>query len=157
MPQNSRMMSSVVDYDSFFTRVSLRRKPPAIRALQPLLSVPGMISLGGGMPNPALFPFATMRLTTVEGEHLEPTASEFEEALQYSSTAGLPELCSRLRLFQEQEHEPQIPFEVMVTPGSQDGLAKLFDMLVEDGKIFMCTLSVMINKSNLNFQASPSC
>ncbi len=45
------------DYESFLTRRSKARKPSAIRALQPLLRIPGMISLGGGFPNPSSFPF----------------------------------------------------------------------------------------------------
>lgn len=48
--------SPPLDYDSYLTKRSLARKPSPIRALMPLLSIPGMISLGGGMPNEGLFP-----------------------------------------------------------------------------------------------------
>ena len=36
------------DYTNFLSAVSKRREPSAIRALQPLLAIDGMISLGGG-------------------------------------------------------------------------------------------------------------
>ena len=50
------MPTDPLDADSFLTKRSLARKPSPIRALMPLLSIPGMISLGGGMPNEGLFP-----------------------------------------------------------------------------------------------------
>jgi hypothetical protein len=48
---------SAADYASYLSTAAAARKPSAIRALMPLLQVPGMISLGGGMPNPETFPF----------------------------------------------------------------------------------------------------
>ncbi len=52
----SPRLSAQPDYASFLSRSSARRKPSPIRALQPLLKIPGIISLGGGMPNPQTFP-----------------------------------------------------------------------------------------------------
>jgi hypothetical protein len=34
--------------------------PPLLRALTPLMAIPGMISLGGGLPNPSTFPFQVL-------------------------------------------------------------------------------------------------
>jgi kynurenine/2-aminoadipate aminotransferase len=123
-----------MDYTRFLTRTALARKPSPIRALLPLASRPGMISLGGGMPNPALFPFASLTLGLAGGETLAATPADVREALQYSGTAGLPELLARLRAVQLAEHAPPgPPVACAVVPGSQDGLAKLFDALLEDG------------------------
>ena len=36
---------------------------PCHRALTPLMAIPGMISLGGGLPNPSTFPFQVCRVT----------------------------------------------------------------------------------------------
>lgn len=49
--------TALPDYDSFLTARSKARKPSPIRALQPLLAIPGMINFGSGMPNASLFPF----------------------------------------------------------------------------------------------------
>lgn len=49
--------TTLPDYDSFLTARSKARKPSPIRALQPLLAIPGMINFGSGMPNASLFPF----------------------------------------------------------------------------------------------------
>lgn len=34
-----------------------------LRSLQPFMGLPGIISLGGGLPNPQLFPFQTVSVT----------------------------------------------------------------------------------------------
>ena len=146
-----------VDYDNFLCSLAKRRKPSAIRSLQPLVSLPGMISLGGGMPNPSLFPFQSLDLRLKDGTVLQCTEDEVKLALQYSPTPGLPELCQRIKTMLIHEHL-QISFsnsnqktehheweetmkekhsrrerlEVAIVPGSQDGLAKIFDMLLEE-------------------------
>ncbi len=74
------------NYASFLSRVSTRREPSAIRALQPLLAVPGMISLGGGMPNPESFPFKRIDVEMKSGESITLEGAVLEEAMQYSAT-----------------------------------------------------------------------
>ena len=99
-------ITTIKDYTPFLSVRNLRRKPSAIRELQPLFSLPGMvcsnllflffrswflisskqISLGGGMPNPTLFPFEKMQLTLKNGQTLDVGGSDLAEALQYSSS-----------------------------------------------------------------------
>jgi DNA-binding transcriptional MocR family regulator len=122
-----------MDYARFLTATALRRRPSPIRALQPLVSRPGMISLGGGMPNPGLFPYTGISFTLADGTELKATPGDVKEALQYSPTPGLPELVKRLAAVQQAEHKPPRPASLAVVPGSQDGLAKLFDALVSAG------------------------
>jgi len=43
-----------LNIEHFVTALNSRRQASPIRALMPLLQLPGMISLGGGLPNPAL-------------------------------------------------------------------------------------------------------
>lgn len=64
-----RQSSSTPKYEDYLSTISRRRKPSAIRALQPLLSIPGMISLGGGMPNPKTFPITSLQFT-IEGQEV---------------------------------------------------------------------------------------
>eukprot|EP00605_Chrysophyceae_sp_TOSAG23-4_P001682 GSChrysophyteH1.ASY1.ANO1.1848.1 assembled CDS len=130
-----RSLARSMEYSAYFTAESARRKPSAIRALQPLVSLPGMISLGGGMPNSALFPFKKMSLTLEDGSVIESSGAELNAALQYSPTPGLPDLVKRLTIMQRAEHQPpeyEGGFSVAVVPGSQDGLAKIFDMLISE-------------------------
>ena len=46
-----------LDVKRYLSPYGARREPSALRALVPIMAIPGMISLGGGMPNPHLFPF----------------------------------------------------------------------------------------------------
>ena len=72
IPQGNlvRRLSAISDYSGFLSNASLKRQPSAIRALMPLLKIPGMISLGGGMPNPQTFPFKKMIVEVEGGEFI---------------------------------------------------------------------------------------
>ncbi|EQC42748.1 hypothetical protein SDRG_00471 [Saprolegnia diclina VS20] len=128
--QGSRLIRSL-HYESYFTAKSLRRQPSAIRSLQPMVSLPGMISLGGGMPNPSTFPFESMSVKLKSGETMDLRGAALEAALQYSPTPGIPELVKTISGMMEQEHSPRGPARVLsVTTGSQDALYKAFEMLL---------------------------
>jgi kynurenine/2-aminoadipate aminotransferase len=147
-----RTVMSGADFTPFFSAETLARKPSPIRALQvffsfsllsprltvflqkPLVNLPGMISLGGGMPNPSTFPIAGLSMTLADGTSLALTPTETEEALQYSPTPGLPGLTAFLEHFQKTRHAVPAAIagntKVAVTTGSQDALAKAFSMLL---------------------------
>jgi kynurenine/2-aminoadipate aminotransferase len=124
-----------VDYESYLSARSKARRPSAIRALQPLLAEPGMISLGGGMPNKATFPFESISVGLKGGGTFELDGDDLVEVLQYSGTRGLGSLIPHLVDIQTAEHgtvTPQ-PHEICVSTGSQDGLSKAFDLFTADG------------------------
>jgi kynurenine/2-aminoadipate aminotransferase len=126
--------SRVDDYSRFISKVSAARQPSAIRALMPLLKVPGMISLGGGLPNPSTFPFQSIKVTTVAGATFDLCGASLTEALQYSPTAGLPSLLQHLDTLQAHFHGVrQVPNGALVTTGSQDALSKAFEMVLDPG------------------------
>jgi len=131
-------MNKITNYTAFFSKRSLRRKPSAIRELQPLVRLPGMISLGGGMPNPQLFPIDKVNLTLKDGTNLAICGEDLDKALQYSPSYGLPEFTNWIKQQQEREHKLKsstIPdWDVLVTTGSQDGLSKTFDLLLNEGE-----------------------
>eukprot|EP01114_Cavostelium_apophysatum_P017834 TRINITY_DN5385_c0_g1_i1.p1 TRINITY_DN5385_c0_g1~~TRINITY_DN5385_c0_g1_i1.p1 ORF type:complete len:426 (-),score=84.91 TRINITY_DN5385_c0_g1_i1:15-1292(-) len=129
--------SKLMDYSRFISRRSARRKPSPIRELQPLLKIPGMISLGGGMPNSALFPFDKISVTLKEGSKGDIDDAMLAKGLQYSPSYGLPELVDWLKKQQTEEHklsEGGVPeWDICVTTGSQDAMSKAFDMLCNEG------------------------
>ena len=108
------------DFSDLLTEVSASRQPSAIRRLIPLLSIPGMISLGGGMPNPETFPFSKISVELKhqnnnnnnnnnnkgaaagqedqdqQPETLVLEGASLSAALQYSATSGLPALTDQL-------------------------------------------------------------
>src|SRR5271167_883557 len=66
------------DWSCYLTEESAARRPSALKAAFKHLSIPGIISLGGGLPLPAYFPIheVTVRVPTVGKWSEEETASE---------------------------------------------------------------------------------
>uniref|UniRef100_A0A8D0G455 Aminoadipate aminotransferase n=1 Tax=Strix occidentalis caurina TaxID=311401 RepID=A0A8D0G455_STROC len=104
-------------------------------------SPPSLISLAGGAPNPNVFPFKRATVAIGHGTAVEIGEDLMKRALQYSASAGIPELLSWLKDFQRNLHNPptanyspeQGQMEVCVTTGSQEGLCKVFEMLINPG------------------------
>jgi kynurenine/2-aminoadipate aminotransferase len=122
-----------MNYTKFLSQRALRRKPSPIRELQPLLSIPGMISLGGGNPTPKFFPISSMSFTLKSGENISLHADQIEKMQQYSPSYGLPDFVKKLKSIQTKEHRlsNRSDWEICVTNGSQDGLYKSFDLLLD--------------------------
>ena len=93
-----------------------------------------MLSLGGGMPNPSLFPFTSLAFATSDGMQLALTPAELHDALQYTNTTGLPALMDCLVDLQRREHSPPYKeWSIAVTNGSQDALTRAIEMLLQPG------------------------
>jgi len=124
----------VVDHHSFLSQPAKERKSSPIRALQPLLKTPGLISLGGGLPAPNLFPIASVSFKLKDGFELILAEKQLDEALQYSPSYGLEGLVSALKTHQNRIHSPlYTDWEILVTNGSQDALSKAFLTLLNPG------------------------
>ena len=92
------------------------------------------MSLGGGNPHPSTFPFAGMTLRLKSGVSLEVSEGDMEKALQYSATAGLPDLVAWLKELQYKSHgRAADSFDLCVGGGSQEVLTKALEMLLNDG------------------------
>ncbi|XP_030306077.1 kynurenine/alpha-aminoadipate aminotransferase, mitochondrial isoform X3 [Calypte anna] len=132
-----------MNYSRFITTVSAARKASPIRLLTELMQIspPSLISLAGGAPNPNVFPFKRATVAIGDGTAVEIGEDLMKRALQYSASAGIPELLSWLKNFQQKIHNPptanyrpeQAQMEVCVTTGSQEGLSKVFEMLINPG------------------------
>eukprot|EP01100_Stratorugosa_tubuloviscum_P003745 TRINITY_DN1902_c0_g1_i1.p1 TRINITY_DN1902_c0_g1~~TRINITY_DN1902_c0_g1_i1.p1 ORF type:complete len:450 (-),score=189.85 TRINITY_DN1902_c0_g1_i1:54-1403(-) len=135
-----RNLSEIKDYSKFLNKVALRRSPSPIRELMPLTRIPGMISLGGGLPNPTLFPFKNFNFTLETRQSISIEGQLLDDALQYTATYGLPELLEVLKEHQIAEHSPQISsnkWSILVTTGSQDGFAKAFETLIDEDDVVL--------------------
>ncbi|XP_075866835.1 kynurenine/alpha-aminoadipate aminotransferase, mitochondrial isoform X2 [Microcebus murinus] len=132
-----------MNYARFITAVSAARKPSPIRAMTDLLSraPKSVISLAAGSPNPNLFPFKTAAITVEGGKTIQFGEEMMKRALQYSPSAGIPELLSWLKQLQVKLHNPptihyppsQGQMDLCVTTGSQEGLCKVFEMIINPG------------------------
>lgn len=87
------------------------------------------------MPNAATFPFEKLTMQCRSGLELTLAGKALEKALQYSATPGLPALNAFLMGMQLKEHTPPecagVERALTITQGSQDGLSKVFDMLLD--------------------------
>ena len=125
-------MRQILDYAMFLTRRAKLRKPSPIRELQKVIARhPDIISLGGGMPNPETFPYAGMALTLRNGNTMQFSPAELQKSLQYSPSRGIPEFVDILQQLQVHYHGLDASPSLMVTTGSQDGLSKAFDCILE--------------------------
>ena len=120
----------------FCSRLALARKPSAIRELHPLLSIPGMISLGGGMPNPATFPITGLRVTLRDGSEIDVPQEGVVQSLQYGATSGLPPMTAWIRGLMARYHK-ETDAAVCVTTGSQDGIVKALEMVLGPGSTLL--------------------
>lgn len=102
----------------------------------PYMSEPGMISLGGGLPNASLFPFTGVSVRLADTT-LDLSPGQVADALQYSATPGLPSLLGWLRRLQADRHGVAVDADdgaarsICVTGGSQEAFSKAVEMLVE--------------------------
>ncbi|KAM9718347.1 kynurenine/alpha-aminoadipate aminotransferase, mitochondrial isoform 2-T2 [Menidia menidia] len=125
-----------MNYARFLTAVSAARKPSPIRMLTELQqrSPPSMISLAGGAPNPDTFPFQSASVQVKGGRTVTFDEAAMKRALQYSASNGVPELLRWMKDLQRELHRPPDgQMDMCVTTGSQEGLCKVFEMLVNPG------------------------
>ncbi|XP_037614564.1 kynurenine/alpha-aminoadipate aminotransferase, mitochondrial isoform X2 [Sebastes umbrosus] len=124
-----------MNYTRFLTAVSAARKPSPIRMLAELQqrSPPSLISLAGGAPNPNTFPFQLASIKVKNGQTITFDETTMKKALQYSSSNGIPELLTWMKKLQKDLHNPPTHTDMCVTTGSQEGICKVFEMLVNPG------------------------
>uniref|UniRef100_F1MKS7 Aminoadipate aminotransferase n=1 Tax=Bos taurus TaxID=9913 RepID=F1MKS7_BOVIN len=132
-----------MNYTRFITAKSAARKPYSIRVMYEKLdkAPKSVISLATGVPNPNMFPFKTAVITIENGKAIQFDEELMKKALQYSQSAGLPELLSWLKQLQVKLHNPptihyapsQGQMDLCVTCGSLEGLYKVFEMIVNPG------------------------
>ncbi len=109
-----------------FAQRTNRLRASTIREMLKVTQQPDVISFGGGLPAPELFPTREIGECTVDVMETDGAA-----ALQYGVTEGIPELRSWVaqRLTRRLRHAFD-PSQILIVNGSQQGL----DLI---GKIFL--------------------
>lgn len=102
--------------------------PSMIRELMKLMGRPGLVSLGGGLPSADSFPAEALRDACQRVLAREP-----REALQYTTTEGLPVLREWVAERMRQRGLPVRADQVLITSGSQQGLDLVGKLLLERG------------------------
>ncbi|KAK7067538.1 hypothetical protein SK128_028277 [Halocaridina rubra] len=126
-----------MNYTRFITRVSQNRQPSLIRELTSLLTdaSPELVFMAGGLPNPQMFPFQAASVTLRDGRALTIHPDLMTDCLQYGPTPGYPPLVKQLKNLTQKLHAPPrwSESDLIVTAGSQDGLCKALEMMIDPG------------------------
>lgn len=99
-----------------------------IRELLKLTRQPETISFGGGLPDPAIFPYQA-----VEEASLKVIREKGRLALQYSPTEGEPFLKKQLIDYMERQGENVTATNMVVVASSQQGLDLLAKIFIDPG------------------------
>ena len=70
-PLQSPPHADTIAHRAYLSAVSAQRQGSLLVEQIPLTKVPGMLSLGGGMPNPTMFPFASVEVRYSSGRVVE--------------------------------------------------------------------------------------
>ena len=93
-------------------------------------TTPGIISLAGGIPNAKLFPKKEVKKVIAEIVN-----TELDSVLQYSVTAGIPQLREEIALYYSKKWGKNITLEnILITSGSQQGIDLLGKAFLDEGK-----------------------
>ncbi|WP_336218320.1 PLP-dependent aminotransferase family protein [Citrobacter amalonaticus] len=103
-------------------------KPSAIRELLKHSKMPGVISLGGGIPSPELFDKAGLEIAT-----RTMMETQFLDAFQYGLSEGFPPLREAISQLCRGRGIQASPEAILVTNGSQQSLDILARTLVNPG------------------------
>lgn len=103
-------------------------KPSAIRELLKHSKMPGVISLGGGIPSPELFDKTGLELATQK-----MMATQFLDAFQYGLSEGYPPLREAISQLCLGRGIHAAPERILITNGSQQSLDILVRTLINPG------------------------
>ncbi|KAF9077925.1 pyridoxal phosphate-dependent transferase [Rhodocollybia butyracea] len=135
-------------YDQFLSDAAKELQPSPIRGLFPLEKKPGVISLLAGKPNQSTFPFTSLSFTaknpTNDGSEttINIPQDQLAPGLQYSDTAGIPDLLRWITGLQERSHgrkhgrndgTGEEGWRVSMGSGSQDLIFKSARIILNPG------------------------
>ncbi|XP_066974454.1 kynurenine/alpha-aminoadipate aminotransferase, mitochondrial-like isoform X2 [Macrobrachium rosenbergii] len=123
-------------YTRFLNDIASERKESLLRlTFNEQSESADMIKMGGGMPNPKLFPIREGSLTLADGRKITLNETLMEEALQYGSSNGYGPLMKQIESLTQRFHAPPCwPNTMMfVTAGSQSGLSLAIEAMISKG------------------------
>ena len=106
------------------SKLATDKKPSPIRELsKKFLKIEGLISLGGGYPNPDTFVFDRLKIQFKDGNEIEVTGKELTAASQYGPSDAQPKLKQELIKWHKFKDNVDLKDDqIMVLNGSQEGL-----------------------------------
>ena len=105
-------------------------RPSAIRELLRLGADPSVISFGGGYPDASLFP-----VDELAAVYARLLVREHADALQYTTSNGLPSLRARVAERLTRDGAPTTADDVLIIQGGQQGLDLAAKLVVDPGSV----------------------
>ena len=115
-------------WEERFARRTQQMSGSAIREMLKMAAIPGVISFGGGLPAPEVFPIEEFKNASQK-----VLAEKGVEALQYSITDGYIPLREVICDITNRDGANLVPGNVMITNGSQQALDLLGKILINHG------------------------
>jgi 2-aminoadipate transaminase len=124
-----------INTEEFYSILASRMKGSAIREILKLVQNPQVISLAGGMPDPATFPVEEIKEITQE-----VLTKNSAQALQYSTTEGLPALRKCILDYLAKDGNNGELENIIISSGSQQGLDLVGKVFLSPGDIALVEL-----------------
>ncbi|TFG91890.1 MAG: PLP-dependent aminotransferase family protein [Candidatus Atribacteria bacterium] len=124
-----------INSGEFYSDLASKMEASAIREILKLVQNPEVISLAGGMPDPATFPVEDIKKITQKVLDINSA-----RALQYSSTEGLPELRKCILEHLAKDGNNGELENIIISSGSQQGLDLVGKTFLSPGDIAIVEL-----------------
>ena len=132
-----------MDYEKLYSDNARKMRSSEIRRLLEISQQPGVISFGGGLPNPNAFP--TKEIKEIVDKLLEENGGR---ALQYGPTAGLREFRELLVEFIKQDGIHAEMENILTTVGSQQALDIVGKIFLNEGDVVIVGLPTYLGGIN---------
>jgi DNA-binding transcriptional MocR family regulator len=132
----SQPVSDQIDLSPAFSSRAARMRSSEIRDFLKLVGQPGIISFAGGLPDPALFPAATLQ-TAAAGIMADPVRRNL--ALQYGPTEGYRPLREWVAEYMTRLGVPCTAENIILTTGSQQAIDLVGRIFVDPGDTIVTT------------------
>jgi DNA-binding transcriptional MocR family regulator len=120
----------MTDWPSLYASRAARVMPSDVRELARLMGQPDIISFGGGIPDPAVFPLEEV---AEAAQRILGDPAKARVALQYSESGGYRPLREWLANYMAGLGAPCGPENILITSGSQQGLDLIGRLFLSPG------------------------
>ncbi|HZK40997.1 MAG TPA: PLP-dependent aminotransferase family protein [Atribacterota bacterium] len=124
-----------INTEEFYSVLASKMEASAIREILKLVQKPEVISLAGGMPDPKTFPVEDIKKITQK-----VLSKKSAQALQYSSTEGLPELRKCILEYLAKDGNNGELENIIISSGSQQGLDLVGKTFLSPGDVAIVEL-----------------
>ncbi|MCD6572925.1 MAG: PLP-dependent aminotransferase family protein [Thermoplasmata archaeon] len=132
-----------MDYEKLYSNNAKKMRSSEIRRLLEISQQPGVISFGGGLPNPKAFP--AQEIKEIVNKILD---GESSKALQYGSTAGLKEFRELLADFVKDDGIKTSVDNILTTVGSQQALDIVGRIFLNENDVVLVGLPTYLGGIN---------